>query len=939
MKIKLNKLYIYGFKSFAEKTQFVFDKNITGIVGPNGCGKSNIVDAIYWVFQNHSLKTLRANEKQDLIFKGNDIKPAAGFAEVELIFHVYDNIEDEVNDNDNFKEEFSIKKRLYPSGEVIYYLNKKEVRPKDISEFLKNYSIYNIDYSIIGQGSVSKIIDMKPEDRVEMIEVAAGIKNIKNERTKAFLELSKTEENLKSISLLLEELESEVNKLKQQADKAKLYKELNEKIVFSEQALSVIKYKKLQENLKNLQIEFDASTENLKKSEEKILQIDRIKTEINQKIKEIDDSINEKKEAIFKLESDIAVIEKTILLSQRRYEELGIEKRRKIEDLEFFKNRLKKIDELLNFPINETKEELEYELNKKDNLELEINKINEKINQYTGEQEKLTAEIKRLEKHLKELYKEQEDFLNEEITNLFSNLSIAKMKVVNLSNNSKILDDSTKIEKTKLLSIEKRLDDIIRFSGSSSIDDLIKYIDEIKKEIQITIHQIDNNENKILNLSNESKELESLLFGKDSIFTKFQEFSDKIFELVEKIDIEKNNLAFCQQEIASNYETKNLLTKRLDETNRKIFQLEEKIKNYESNKNRLEGEKVELLYNIKQKEEEISTLESNLEKIKKEGIDLIDEKEKIFKNKKELDNLIREYEKEIDKYKDEITKYYIENENAIKERNNILSIRENFNITKTKIETQCESLRNSFYENYRIVLSEEFINDPKFNNIKESDLRNTIFESRKVIEEIGQVNFLSIEEYDEVSKRYDFILRQKEDIIKTKEKIIQLINELDLNLKDKFMDAFNRINDNFKTIFCEVFRGGNASMILTKPDNIFETGIEIVIQPPGKNISNISLLSGGETAMSSISLLFAFFLYLPSPFCIMDEVDAPFDENNIMLFKRLIQRFSKDTQFFLISHNKLTLEIADILYGITMENDGISKVVSVKLEEIKTTNS
>ncbi|MEJ5273777.1 MAG: DUF2115 family protein, partial [Spirochaetota bacterium] len=187
-------------------------------------------------------------------------------------------------------------------------------------------------------------------------------------------------------------------------------------------------------------------------------------------------------------------------------------------------------------------------------------------------------------------------------------------------------------------------------------------------------------------------------------------------------------------------------------------------------------------------------------------------------------------------------------------------------------------------------------------------------------------------------KKYEGSLN-KEDIIKTKEKIIQLINELDLNLKDKFMDAFNRINDNFRTIFCEVFRGGNASMILTKPDNIFETGIEIVIQPPGKNISNISLLSGGETAMSSISLLFAFFLYLPSPFCIMDEVDAPFDENNIMLFKRLIQRFSKDTQFFLISHNKLTLEIADILYGITMENDGISKVVSVKLEEIKTTNS
>jgi len=349
MKIKLKKVTIYGFKSFAEKTQFVFDSDITGIVGPNGCGKSNIVDAIYWVFQNHSLKTLRANEKQDLIFKGNDIKPPAGFAEVEIVFDVYDTKDNEIDGTENLKEEFSIKKRLYPSGEVIYYLNKKEVRPKDISEFLKNYSINTIDYSIIGQGSVSKIIDMKPEDRVELIESAAGIKNIKNDRIKAFVELSKTDENLKSVSLLLEELENEVNKLKQQADKAKLYKELNEKIVFSEQALAILKYRKLLDNLNKLQIDFDNSTQNLKKYEEKILEIENLKSNISSKIKEIERNINEKRENIYKLESDIAVIEKTILLSQKRYQELGIEKRRKIEDLQFFQNRLKKIMKFYHF--------------------------------------------------------------------------------------------------------------------------------------------------------------------------------------------------------------------------------------------------------------------------------------------------------------------------------------------------------------------------------------------------------------------------------------------------------------------------------------------------------------------------------------------------------------------------------------------------------------
>lgn len=935
MRVLLKKLQIYGFKSFAEKTQFVFDKNITAIVGPNGCGKSNIVDAIYWVFQGHSLKSLRANEKQDLIFKGNDIKPPAGFAEVELFFEVHQNLNEENLSFDNPNEEFSIKKRLYPSGEIVYYLNKKEVKPKDISEFLKKYSITSIDYSIIAQGSVSKIIDMKPEERVELIEAAAGIKNIKNERTKAFNELMKAEENLKSISLLSEELENEVNKLKIQAEKAKLYKKANDDINFADQAIQILKYRKLLENIEKLKKDFEESDEKLNKISEKTVELERLKGEINSKIKEIESIIEEKKENIYKLESEIVVIEKTILLSQKRYEELQIDRKRKVDDLEFFKNRLKKIDELLLFPIDDLKSEIEQERAKKDELEYELEKINSKISQYTQEYEKVSNEIKKLEKKIKDLYKEQEDFLNEEITNLFSNLYVARMKVINLSSKSKNSKEMTISQKNKLLSIRNRIEDLSKFGQSIENAKILRFIDELKNEFDLIFNEynllIDNYDIII----NEIDEIEKLLFGKDSIFSKFQKLNDEINQLDEQIDKEKNNLHYIQEQQNSFDEAKRILIKRIDEINKKLYQLEEKIQNYQSNKSRYESEKIEILYNIKQKEEEIKQLEDNMEKIKQEAIKLLSEKDKIFNQKRELDSNIREYEKEIDKYRESLTKCLVENENIIREKNEILTIRESFNISKAKIETQCEAIKTSFFENYRIVLSNEILNDEKYNNYKESELRNLILESRKNLEEIGQVNFLAIDEYEEVSKRYEFILKQKQDIINTKEKILNLIAELDKNLQDKFMEAFNIINENFKAIFCEVFKGGNASMILTKPDNLFETGIDIVIQPPGKNITNISLLSGGETAMSSISLLFAFFLYKPSPFCVMDEVDAPFDENNIILFKRLIQRFAKDTQFFIISHNKLTLEIADILYGITMEEDGISKVVSVKLEDIK----
>ncbi|MFN3410659.1 MAG: chromosome segregation SMC family protein [Exilispira sp.] len=935
MKLKLKQLQIYGFKSFAEKTQFVFDKNITAIVGPNGCGKSNIVDAIYWVFQNHSLKSLRANEKQDLIFKGNDIKPPAGFAEVEIVFGVYDQLDDNGIDLENFKDEFSIKKRLYPSGEVIHYLNKKECRPKDIFEFLKNYSVSIIDYSIIGQGAISRIIDMKPEERVEMIETAAGIKNIKNERAKAFSDLSKAEENLKSITLLSEELENEVNKLKKQAEKAKIYKKANDDITFSEQAIQIIKYKKIIESLRKLEIDYQQSEENLKKIEEKTKEIESSKIIVNQNIKKLEDIIEEKKGSIYKIESEIAVIEKTILLSQKRFEELNIEKRRKLDDVQFFKNRLKKIEEFLSFPISDIKKELETELAKKEQLEVEIERLNEKLYEKNIQLENLNEIIKKLEKELRSLYKQQEYFINEEITNLFSNLYYARMKVINLLSASKNLEETVDIQKMKLEAIKKRIDDILRFKNSIFEKGISSFILEIQEKINSLFLENNNSLSKIKEIANEINEVEKMLFGKDSIFSKFQKYSEDISILDEKIEIEKNNQSYLQKEMESSEETKNNIMKRLEETNRIIFQLEEKLKNFQFNKSRYENEKVELNYNIQQKEEEISQIEQSMEKIKKEAIELIDQKDRIFAYKKELDLDIKNLLKEIDKYREELTGYLVENENVLKEKNNILSLRESFNILRTKLETQCETIKTSFYDNYRIVLSDDFIEDERFKDLKESDLRNKIFESRKILEEIGQVNFLAIEEFEEVSKRYDFINRQKEDIILTKEKILQIISDLDMSMKVKFMDAFNSINENFKNIFCEVFKGGNASMILTKPDNIFETGIEIIIQPPGKNISNISLLSGGETAMSSISLLFAFFLYRPSPFCIMDEVDAPFDENNVILFKRLIQRFSKDTQFFLISHNKLTLEIADVLYGITMEDDGISKVVSVKLEDIK----
>ena len=928
--IRLKKLYIYGFKSFADKSEFIFEHNITAIVGPNGCGKSNIVDAINWVFQNYGLRNLRANEKQDLIFKGNDYKPAAGFAEVEVFFGVYDKAEE------NFieKEEFSIKKRMYPSGEVVYYINKTECRPKDIQDILNKYSIASLDYSIIAQGSVSKLISMRPEERVEMIETAAGLKQIKQDRTKAINELQKVEENLKSISLLAIEIEEEAKRLEVQAKKASEYKNSANILEFSEQALHILKYKKLLQNLSKLETDFNESNTIYSDLENQSKQLDEENRQYQNEIKELQAKIDEKKENIYKIDSEISIIEQTIALSQKRYEELTEEQKKKDSDFNFFQNRLQKLDEFLSFSLEELQTEYEQLISQNDELELKLSDINIQLSEYQDKIKKLNSEIDKLSFELKDNYKKQEKFVADELQSLFSSLYNIKFRIGEISANLNQTQNILLQDKTKLSGIINRIDDFLKYIESQDIESIKKNLTVQREEIIGFFEDLKEFEQTLGLLNIKYKEFEDLLFGKDTLFSRYQQYQNAIELINEQLDTKKENKEGLQKFLDSINQTQQTILKKKIELQRKISALEENIKNARQNKKRYENEKVEVAFNIKQKEEEIKLNNSAMEKIKQDALSLMEKRDSLFKTKKEQALEINKIDEEIKNIYKKLDDLENQNEMLIRKKYEVVKLKENYSISRAKIETELDTIRNLFFESYRIVLNEQMIEDRKYDGLKESELRNNIINARKSIDEIGQTNFLAITEYEEAKKRLDFINKQREDILNSKEKLNILIETLDKNLNSKFLEAFNTINENFSNIFKEVFRGGNAQMVLTKPDDFMNTGIEIVIQPPGKNITNISLLSGGETALSALALLFAFFLYKPSCFCILDEVDAPFDENNINLLKRLILRFAKDTQFFIISHNKLTLEIADILYGVTMEKDGISKILSVKLEDI-----
>ncbi|HQJ41473.1 MAG TPA: hypothetical protein PK449_07930, partial [Exilispira sp.] len=405
--------------------------------------------------------------------------------------------------------------------------------------------------------------------------------------------------------------------------------------------------------------------------------------------------------------------------------------------------------------------------------------------------------------------------------------------------------------------IINRIDDFLKYIESQDIESIKKNLTVQREEIIGFFEDLKEFEQTLGLINIKYKEFEDLLFGKDTLFSRYQQYQNAIELINEQLDTKKENKEDLQKFLDSINQTQQTILKKKIELQRKISALEENIKNARQNKKRYENEKVEVAFNIKQKEEEIKLNNSAMEKIKQDALSLMEKRDSLFKTKKEQ-------ALEINKIDEEIKSIYIklddlanQNEMLIRKKYEVVKLKENYSISRAKIETELDTIRNLFFESYRIVLNEQMIEDRKYDGLKESELRNNIINARKSIDEIGQTNFLAITEYEEAKKRLDFINKQREDILNSKEKLNILIETLDKNLNSKFLEAFNTINENFSNIFKEVFRGGNAQMVLTKPDDFMNTGIEIVIQPPGKNITNISLLSGGETALSALALLFA----------------------------------------------------------------------------------
>ena len=978
----LKEIKAQGFKSFADKVDFELTDGITGIVGPNGSGKSNVVDAIKWVLGEQSVKSLRGEGNMtDVIFSGSKSRKPLNVASVTLIF---DNTDHYLSLN---FDEVAVKRRVYKDGTNEYFINGEQCRLKDISDLFLDSGIGRESFNIISQGKIDEIISTKPSDRRVIFEEAAGVLKYKKRKEDALRKLERTHDNMNRVDDIISELERQVEPLKEQRDKAILYNETNEELEKIEIAL-------ISNDITNINYKYQDSKAKIEDINNEIVNLSSNNSSNEAKIEIYKNKLNEKNEKIKKYQSELLNLtalvekingEKSIILERKKYE---------VADSKLHTNILNLKEECLKLEneINNLENEIKF-LNKKiDDTNNHINEYDKRINESKNKKEalnkKLTDNIRFKNSLENKIFSLRESIENNSllpqsvksilnnpklngIHNIVGNLFEVEEKYsicistslgASISNivveNELCAKEAINYLKSNNLGratffplniIKPRYIDLDVLNSISKSDDfinvasnLVKYDKKYNNIIQnqlgnvIVAKDIDaaNRISKKINYIYRIVTLDGELFHVGGSLTggnnsKSRNIISDKYELennINELSNLNNDIKLKEEAINEvDYDLKSLEDKR-------YLLLKEKIENDEiiNNKNKLLQEKLELLNKNKLEINGTNKIINN--SLSKEEDEILAKYYQAIKNK---DNVASELEICI-KEKNDLNEELIDYEDLLKRENSNLSIKnkelKDLEISVNRMDVKLDNLLNILNETYNMTY-EKAISLYKL-EMEEEQARIKVSNLKNTIKNLGVVNFSAPEEYLKVSERYEFLINQRNDLVNAENILIDIIKEMDKVMESEFSKTFEIIKNNFKQTFNELFKGGTAELKLTEPDNLLETGVEIVASPPGKTLKSISLLSGGEKTFTAISLLFAILKSRPVPFCILDEVEAALDEVNVDSFGKYLVGLKSKTQFILITHKKKTMEYADVLYGITMQESGVSKLVSVKLEEI-----
>ncbi len=852
--MNFKKLELIGFKSFAENTSFLIEKGLTGIVGPNGCGKSNIVEALRWCMGETSAKSMRGSGMEDVIFSGTSNRPSKNIAEVNIFLE---------NSKENNLKQFedvdsiNLKRRIEKDKGSRYFINEKEVRARDVQTFFADLSTGAHSPSIISQGKIGALVTAKPIERRTILEEAAGISGIHARRHEAELRLNSAENNLKRADDLKRQQEKRLEGLKKQAEEASKYKFITDEIKQIEAGLYYLKLHSINYDVK--------ITQELVEDGDK--EINNVNMEINSKNQLIQNE-NEKLKPL--RDEKLEIMSKI----QRINLELG----------------------------NLEKQEKEIEDKKQKILKTKIT---------------IESDLER-EKKIVSDSKSNENRLNEEKESLIK----TEKEYYELE---KISDSDLVVATKDLKKSQEGLEKLSQETTYGQMEKYIHFLNSIKEKIKILENDVKNN--NLESVQKLATETINLIQNKIEFFNS----ENQKEEVAKKMNVATEDLKKFQEIYAKKFSRNESIKEESIKRNERIKNIENEVENWRNLRTNSENMKINLEDRYKKAEEELSEIENLPSKLSVEKGKAMQNITNTNEELKKITNTLNNAEGEFNKLSKEMKilqeKMMVSREKKARSK-----------ATIEGLEQRKKDLINTVYNELN-VKEEALLGISDLKNVEE--LPDTLEQEEKLDkkkrqrESLGSVNLKADEETEIFKKDIDKMEKDREDLVNGIMKLRASINELNQKGRERMVEAFEIVNKKFNEVYTKLFDGGSAKLELVDSDDPLEAGLDLLVSPPGKRLQSITLLSGGEQALTALSLIFAVFLTSPAPICILDEVDAPLDDANVTRFCNLLEELTKitNTRFIIVTHHALTMSKMDRLYGVTMPEKGVSQLVAVDLHK------
>ena len=921
-------LDIFGFKSFADRTHIEFADGITALLGPNGCGKSNVVDAVKWVLAENKAKNLRADTMESVIFNGTETRPPLNIAEVTLTI---------ANENGLLPledSEIALKRRLYRSGESEYYINNRQVGPTEIRRLFMDTGVGKAAYSVMEQGKIDQILSSKPEDRRYLFEEAAGISRSKAECAEAERELERTRQNLAQIEVALIENKRSYETLKVQSEKTIKYRQFKDDIFNCELDIQLLRLKEFTQD--------KARQETTKKElEEKRTAVQKEIEEIQAALFENNDKIKDLQTKMNFLQVELAKVQTEKTNKLQRAQEYNLQAnqiKEKIGILEVKQNSIQEKIDTFNEEIDEREADLHSKNRQLDSVKQNIESFTQNITSSSAkitENDTLAAksadEIEELNRQIAD-YQKQLGEITEDIVKELD----AKLKDSGYSSNaakSAKEEVENSLAKLKIFAEGRKniFSDYASITGHSEseneklIQDAIKAFEEISS-ISVNIEEaVSKYEKAMPDFIEDFTSPEGIITKKRGIDSKILDINSQIEKINERIASYKSENGELVKKINEYRETLNQLRVTEASMAQAIFGVKQNVeilrRSLVSEQNNLRQNQEEFEQEQRRRDElneQIIDVQSELAAIEHRGQKCADEMSEINSEIVRCNSSVSGTQNKLDKKQEEQRKIQSQYEklamDLVTSDNDIRNIKQNF------IDTHSRDLMEFEERMYKITTSSAV-------------LREKLAKSREELKDLGSVNLMAPEEFGEQKERYEKLQSSYDDTNKSLENLIRVSEEIKTKSTEMFLDTYNKIKKNFHNMFRRLFGGGRGELRLVDPQNVLTSGIDIYAEPPGKKLQNIALLSGGEKTMTAVALLFATYQVRPSPFCLLDEIDAALDDKNVSSFVTALRSFAKLSQYIVITHNKKTVMGASTMLGVTMQESGVSKVMTMRLDK------